>query len=242
MKALMLAGLIGIGLYGRAEAANIWPEQRRGGLGGTYVHIDGEIVQGDEEHFAAVALGAPRPVYVIPTGPGGSVGPALAISDMIAQSGFSTMAKNGVSCASSCAWIWASGYSHHAIAESNAIIRFHSCYDTTNGRDDEECNDEVVRHLMQYGLTQRQASFAVLAPHETTFVGTRNVAAALGLNWQWLNSGLGSADTCQARLCIYAPNRTATPRPQYRYPNQAEQAATAFRMFGNMVCAMSGRC
>jgi hypothetical protein len=87
-----------------------------------------------------------------------------------------------------------------ALADNNAIIRFHGC--AMNGRDDDECNNEVVRHLMQYGLTQRQAVFAVLAPR--LFLGQDKWRRLLASN------GNGSiADqarqSCKARLCIYAP-------------------------------------
>jgi hypothetical protein len=56
-----------------------------------------------------------------------------------------------------------------------------------------------------HGFSETQAWWAVATPHQTTSLGTQEVAAVLGLRWQWLPFGLGAADTCRARLCIMVP-------------------------------------
>jgi hypothetical protein len=186
-----------------AQAATIWAQPRPWGAGGTYIYIKGEIVQGDEQMFAAASAGAVPPVYVGPAGPGGHVPTALAIADMIWQRGYNTMIENGYQCASACAIIWASGYSHHAIARNSSLLRFHSCQ--SYGVDDMQCNRMIVEHLLKYGFSETQAWWAVATPHQTTSLGTQEVAAVLGLRWQWLPFGLGAADSCRARLCIIVP-------------------------------------
>ena len=182
-----------------ANAANIYAQPRPNGAGGTFIYIQGEINLGDEQTFAS--LNPVAPVYVVPSGPGGNVHAALAISDMIWQRGYNTLIGNGYTCASACALIWASGYSHHAITGTNALLRFHSCaiYD----QDDLGCDVTIGRHLLMYGFTRRQAVAMLTTPHETTLLATKPLAAYLGFRWQWLPSTLpGAADRCMARLCI----------------------------------------
>jgi hypothetical protein len=193
-----------------AQAANIRSQPRFNGTGGTRIFISGLIVPRDDEVFANVANQAVAPVWVLPSGPGGSVGAALAISDMIAERGYGTIVENGYNCASACALIWASGYANHAIARNSALIRFHSCanYEAGDkqGRDDMECNYIIMKHLRSYGCTDLQARWAVLYPHETTLLATKGLAASLGFNWQWINAFFpGWSDLCQARLCIAVP-------------------------------------
>jgi hypothetical protein len=188
MKNVSLCCLLLLVLTANSYAANIWAEPRTSGSGGTYVHIDGEIVAGDYENFINITAGSEEPIYVMPTGPGGEVHTAIAIGDAIWQYGFNTIINN-VSCASACAFIWASGYSHHAIADYNADLRFHSY--ATNGQDNQECNNEIVQHYLKYGFTPLQARWAVFASHETTFQATAKKGAELGLRWQWLARGAG---------------------------------------------------
>lgn len=182
-----------------AHAADIFAVPRP--AGGTFIAIKGEIVPGDAQKFDS--LNPVKPVYVVPSGPGGNVLAALAISDMIWQRGYNTLIGNGYTCASACAIIWASGYSHHAIAHYSSILRFHSC--ASYGQDDIQCDIMIARHLMKYGFTRTQAFVAVATPHQTTLLGTKELAALLGFRWQWLPFGFGVADRCMARLCIIVP-------------------------------------
>jgi len=193
-----------------AHAANIWSRPRINGIGGTNIFINGVIHRGDEKIFSAYAKQAALPVFVYPAGPGGDVFAALTISDMIAELGYTTIVENGYNCASACALIWASGYANHAIARNSALIRFHSCanYEVGDrqGQDDMECNYIIMKHLKSYGFSDLQARWAVLAPHETTILATKGLAASLGFNWQWIPAYFpGWADYCQARLCIAVP-------------------------------------
>jgi len=183
----------------QANAAEIYAVPRP--AGGTFIYIKGEIYTGDQQQFASLQPVAP--VYVVPSGPGGNVRAALAISDMIWQRGYNTLIGNGYMCASACALIWASGYSHHAIAHNNSILRFHSC--ASDNQDDIGCDVMIGKHLMMYGFTRRQAVAMLATPHQSTLLGTKPLAALLGFRWQWLPWGFGVADRCMARLCIIVP-------------------------------------
>lgn len=187
-----------------SHAAEIWSAPRQLGLGGTFIYIKGVINQGDEKKFALIAKNVPRPIYVYPSGPGGDIEAALLIGNMISEWRFTTVVGNGYLCGSSCALIWASGYSGHAIAQSQAQIRFHSC--SVNGQDDLECNDYVMRFLMKWGFTAEQARWAVLASNGSSILATQKLAYNLGFRWQSVSSKYaGWGDRCQYRLCIVYP-------------------------------------
>jgi hypothetical protein len=210
MKTAIYALLVAVLLASSsAHAANIWSQPRYGGLGGTVIFISGRILPGDAKIFDTVSRTAIAPVYVQPSGPDGSAMTSLAIGDMIAERGFNTVAGNGYECISGCALIWASGYANHALAHNSSMIRFHSCasYEVADkyGRDDMECNTIIMKFLLKWGYTVLQARWAVLAPHETTLLATKGLAASLGFRWQWLWYFPGVGDSCRARLCIIVP-------------------------------------
>ena len=171
--------------------------------GGSYIFIKGEIVPGDDQTFES--LHPPEPVFVRPIGPGGDVGAALGIADTIAQRGYSTLSVNADGlCGSACATIWLSGYAHHAIAQSSAVLGFHSC--SKDGQDDMQCDFMIAEHLVQYGFTKMQAWALVgAAPHQGVRWGDLAWAQSLGFRWQTIRAFRGAEDYCTARLCIAVP-------------------------------------
>ena len=199
----VVAAMAMCGMANAAHAANVFWTPRQ--WGGSYLYITGEIGPGDEQTFAS--LNPPAPVYVRPSGPGGSVSAALAIADILVARGYRTMnARADGSCASACALIWLSGYATHAIADNNSLIGFHSCYDSDTNLDDLACDAKIASHLLRYGFTPQQANaLAYISPHERITQGTLALASRLGVAWQTIPNVNGHGDYCQARLCVTAP-------------------------------------
>jgi hypothetical protein len=92
---------------GGLQAAQFTPVEMPDGHG-MGILLTGVIQPDDELAFEVVAAKLSRAV-VITTGPGGSVGPALAIGSEIRERGWSTLVPSGGSCASACAMIWLAG-------------------------------------------------------------------------------------------------------------------------------------
>jgi hypothetical protein len=93
--------------------------------------LSGVIVPGDEATFHALAatLGD---ALVITTGPGGSVGPALAIGSETRARGWSTLVPEGTRCASACSMIWLAGQTR--MLASGAEIGFHAMSTIQDGK------------------------------------------------------------------------------------------------------------
>jgi hypothetical protein len=85
--------------------------------------IAGVIVSGDQAAFHVLAETLPN-ATVVTTGPGGSVGPALAIGDEIRARGWATLVPANTHCASSCSLIWLAGARRMLV--TGAQIGFHA--------------------------------------------------------------------------------------------------------------------
>lgn len=202
-----------------AHAANIFIQPRS--QGGSYLYIVGDIVAGDEQRFAA--FNPPPPVYVRPISLGGNPYVGMAIADMVWQRQYSTLSINKDvpygGCASACTTIWLAGY--HVIAEGNALLRFHSCFNAVTNQDDLQCDVDVAKGLMKYGYTQFQAlHLADASPHEKPIAGTAAWAASMGFPIQYIAAFPGAEGNCTARWCIALPHQPTYPvRPTYpAYP------------------------
>jgi hypothetical protein len=75
---------------------------------GAGIKLSGVIMPGDETRFREVSEGMANAV-VLTTGPGGSVGAAIAIGTDIRNRGWTTLVPAGASCASACSMIWLAG-------------------------------------------------------------------------------------------------------------------------------------
>lgn len=92
--------------------------------------LSGIISQGDQTAFDAVAEAMPTAI-VITTGPGGSVGAAIAIGTEIRNRGWATLVPGGASCASACSMIWLAG-ARRLLADGGRI-GFHAMSIRSNG-------------------------------------------------------------------------------------------------------------
>jgi hypothetical protein len=55
-------------------------------------------------------------------------------------------------------------------------------------------------------MTAVLGTWAVITPHDTTpLLASKELAASLDFQWQWLSNFPGYADHCTARICIVVP-------------------------------------
>jgi hypothetical protein len=100
------------------------------GGSGAAILLSGIIAPGDEAAFHALAATMPSAI-VLTTGPGGSVGAALAIGGEIRARGWATLVPEGATCASACSMIWLAG-ARRMLAEGGRI-GFHAMSIRQNG-------------------------------------------------------------------------------------------------------------
>jgi hypothetical protein len=113
---------------------------------GDGILISGMITAGDDARFHALAATLPHAI-VVTTGPGGLVGPALAIGSETRARGWSTLVPAGTQCASACSMIWLAG-SERMLGE-NAQIGFHAMSMAHNGQYQETHDvDNVLRQWL----------------------------------------------------------------------------------------------
>ena len=99
--------------------------------GGPGILLTGVILAGDEATFHAMAATLPR-ATVLTTGPGGLVGPALAIGTEIRNRGWVTLVPEHTNCASACSMIWLAGT--RRMLGVDAQIGFHAMSMIQQGR------------------------------------------------------------------------------------------------------------
>jgi hypothetical protein len=96
----------------------------------SFIEIKGKIKPGDADRFDAEANKVstkPHPVYVLLSGPGGTLLDSLHIGTAIRSKGWYTSVPVKKECDSSCAYIWLAGVSRAADVSSR--IGFHAVYD-----------------------------------------------------------------------------------------------------------------
>ena len=94
------------------------------------IGISGIIEIGDDKVFHDLIRSTPNAVIVL-AGPGGHVGPALAIGLEIRARGLQTLVPAGNSCASSCSLIWLAGTKH--LLGAGAQVGFHAISGSHDG-------------------------------------------------------------------------------------------------------------
>jgi hypothetical protein len=123
LAAVMLSAAIFLMTGGRAGHAAQFGTVDLPEGGGPGILLSGEITQGDETAFHALAETLPKAI-VLTTGPGGRVSPALKIGNEIRARGWSTLVPAGGKCASACSMIWLAGQTR--MLGAGAQIGFHA--------------------------------------------------------------------------------------------------------------------
>jgi hypothetical protein len=191
-----------------AQAANIYiwqsPPYARDAAA---IVIRGKIEVGDEQTFSTLAQRLPEGVVLL-NSPGGIVGPALAIAQMVRERGYTTAVLWPDICASMCAVIWLSGA--HAVIQRNVGLGFHAAWNLQTGMVDAEATEAIADYLRLLGLTDNQVAYMTLTPPPGVQWATEHDAAALGFQPQRMVCGgvLGrfcTWRTCTAHYCLVTP-------------------------------------
>jgi hypothetical protein len=183
------------------QTANIYVTARL--FGGTIIHIDGRINEGDEKNFAHIASRYSAGTIVEPDSAGGNVGAALAIADIIWGRGFDTKLSVNDRCSSACTYIWLSG--RHAVIQQNSALCFHQPYDPRTNKTDAELNEYIASRLQRFGLTAMQARALVnAAVPENMRCATEWWAFQLGFQPQDVFT-INAMRQCQSKFCLARP-------------------------------------
>ena len=197
-----LAVLVLWWLVSPAQAADIYATSRF--WGGTIIHLEGWINQGDDQKFARLASRYPTGTIVELDSPGGYAGPAFEIADTISARGFDTMlTADANGCASGCAYIWLSG--RHAVVQQNALLCFHQARTETGEAAPPEVQELIAQRIQAYGLNRRQAwALANAAPPQNMRCATEWWAAQLGFQPQIVPTPYAMR-LCQSKFCLARP-------------------------------------
>lgn len=158
LPALLLAAL----LAGAARAAE-FERVELPGAEGAGIKLSGIIAPGDEAAFAAISAGMPRSV-LLTTGPGGSVGAAIAIGTDLHNRGWSTLVPAGATCASACSMIWLAG--NRRMLADGGLVGFHAMSIRQDGIAMETHRPDVDlrRWLNQLGYSEDTTATIVNTP------------------------------------------------------------------------------
>lgn len=183
MKPYVTAFIVTLVLLGaRAQAADIY----NGSMlwtGIPAIRIEGPIVRGDEQRFAAVAS-ARRASIVYLSSPGGDVDAAIAVGRMVRKFGLDTfVGRAGVGCWSACPLIWLSG--RHAIVQRNSYLGFHAA-------NVPEGTATMAQYLRELGLTEQQIGYMLRTPQPEIQLATEHDALTLGFRPQVVMSLFGA--------------------------------------------------
>jgi hypothetical protein len=168
IRNLLVAAILSIGAATSSAAAELRMEQMPSG-GGPAIVLSGLIVAGDETRFHALTQTVGQ-ATVITSGPGGSVGSAIAIGTEIRTRGWSTLVPNNAQCASACSMIWLAGQSRRLAA--GAQIGFHAMSRMQNGERAED-------HELDFVLRQWLSDLGYALDTTATIVNT----PAASIHW-----------------------------------------------------------
>jgi hypothetical protein len=178
-----------------AQAANIY----NGSMvwtGIPAIRIEGEIVPGDEEKFAAVAARRQSSLVLL-SSPGGSVRSAILIALQVRELGLDTFTgRGGQGCSSACPAILLSG--RHVIIQRGTLVGFHAA-------NMPEGTQMMAEYLAILGLTPKQINYLLSTPNDDVWYPTPIAAALMGFHWQTVPSLFGAWRSCQAKYCLAVP-------------------------------------
>jgi hypothetical protein len=126
----------------------------------SFIEIRGKIKQGDADSFDVEANKVstkPHPVYVLLSGPGGTLLDSLRIGTTIRRKGWYTSVPAKKECDSSCAYIWLAGVSRAADVSSR--IGFHAVYDMNTKREMGSGNAILGAYLAIMGVNLPAISY-----------------------------------------------------------------------------------
>lgn len=190
------------------------------------ITMTGEFTEGDAKVYDLIANGRGSVVLVL-EGPGGLLGPALAIGAQVRSQGHATLVNEKSSCLSACALLWLAGAKR--FMADDAVIGLHAAYRERNGVKSESgvANARVGAYLTMLGLSLRVVEFATTADPDSIARITPAKARELGIEIAERGSGIGNPPQG-------APPRV-TPPPMTTHQGQAAASGVKDETFDRAV-------
>lgn len=163
-----------------SSAASLSVETWRGH---TVLKLSGAIVAGDSERFLRLAPTIPTMAHGLPVllleSPGGSVGEAFKLSQLMETLRFHTVVPDGARCASACASIIFISGTYRTV-EPFGLLGQHSC--SLDGVADQKCNELLGQHAVTKGVSHGSiAAFVTYTAPEDILWFSREDADGWGL-------------------------------------------------------------
>jgi hypothetical protein len=154
--------VIGLSAISAARAAEIKFQTYPAGIEAsgeiTFIEIKGKVMPGDADRFDVEAKKVSTlPVYVLLSGPGGTLLDSLHIGTAIRVKGWYTSVPAKKECDSSCAYIWLAGVSRAADVSSR--IGFHAVYNVETKREVGSGNAILGAYLAIMGVSLPAISY-----------------------------------------------------------------------------------
>jgi hypothetical protein len=168
---------------GPAAAMDFSIVQKKGGQ--LAVLASGEITRGDGQALAQALSLATRgrngTKEIWLSSPGGTVGDALDMADVMDADRVSTVVPAGAICASACASVLFVSGKYRTVERGGALL-IHSCYDARDGRQVDYCNLMISAHAQYEGASgaTMMALQQVAGTHSALLLG-QSGAACFGL-------------------------------------------------------------
>ena len=135
------------------------------------IAISGEIVKGDADKFAAIAVTAPADTLVTLSSGGGRIFESMMIGEAIRARHFATGIPNDATCASACGLIWLAGTPRYI--GSTGRVGFHAAYIVNEGVASETGNGNALvgAYLTKLGLSYEAIFYITSAgPDDMTWL------------------------------------------------------------------------
>jgi hypothetical protein len=164
---IVAAVVIGLSTVSAAIAAEIKFQTYPAAEGSdevSFIEIKGKINRGDADRFDVEANKVstkPHPVYVLLSGPGGTLLDCLHIGTAIRSKGWYTSVPAKKECDSGCAYIWLAGVSRAADVSSR--LGFHAVYDVNTKQEMGSGNAILGAYLAIMGISIPAISYLTSA-------------------------------------------------------------------------------
>lgn len=181
--AIVLAVVLAVLSVSSASAMSFQVKKLKSGQ--TVVLATGPIESGDAAKLETALRRASRDGHgtkrLLLNSPGGLVGEALLMTQVMDSVGVTTVIQNGATCASACASVLFVSGKYRTLEKTGALV-IHSCYDARDGRAVTECNAVISAHAESEGVSGLGLmALQEAAGSQSAFLLTREDAACFGL-------------------------------------------------------------
>lgn len=211
---VVFVSVAGIGIRDLAFSADISVTSWRGHR---VLRLSGEIDDGTEKKLeTSLDSVAPLPyglAVLLLDSPGGLVGEAMSISELLDRKPVHTVIPNGAKCASACASIVFIAGKNRTI-EEGGLLGQHSC--SRDGVPDEECNELLSRHAVEHGVSHGSVkAFVTYVSPENILWFTRADAEGWGLT-KYPGEDLSGFEKSEPRVIALLAGKTPPAQSAWR--------------------------